>query len=98
VSSRQLRQGLGRCIGVANVDLSEKAVAKEGLRDREELGVVRELEVRFLANRGVSCDAKESTPTVQEAKWGSVVIGEGGLVLVADIDKSKAGKAWGFPL
>ena len=69
-------------------------VIKEGA----ELGVVRELEARSLVKRDVGCDAEESILTVGEAEWGSTVTGEGGSVPVADIEESRAGEAWRFPL
>jgi hypothetical protein len=62
----------------------------------KKLSVVRELEARSLANGDVDCDAEESTLTVGEAERGSV--GEGGSVHVADINVSRAGEAWRFPL
>jgi hypothetical protein len=91
-SSWQLPPGLGRCIGVTNVTLSEEAVIKEGLWGKE-LSVVRELEARLLASEDVGCNAEESTLTIGEAEWGSVATGERGSVHVADIDESRAGEA-----
>jgi hypothetical protein len=88
-SARQVPPGLDRCIDVTDVALSGEAVAKEGLWGREELGVVRELEARSLANGDVGCDAEEST-LVGEAEWGSVLAGEDGPVR---IDDSRAGEA-----
>jgi hypothetical protein len=51
-----------------------------------------------VASGDTSCDAKESTLIIEEVKWGNVVTREGGLVLIIDINESRAGEAWEVPL
>jgi hypothetical protein len=63
----------------------EEAVTKEGLRGKEELGIVRELEACSWANGDAEYDIEEYTLTVGGAEWS--VAEEDGPVRVADIDE-----------